>query len=176
MGYRNLAACVADLRSHGQLVEIDQEIDPILLAGAIQRRVYENGGPALLFRRVRGTPFPMLANLFGTLDRTRFLFRDTLETVRRLVELKTQGPDALKHPWRYRRVPLGALAMLPRRARRGPILAHQTTISRLPQLVSWPDDGGPYVTLPAVYTEDPDHPGPARSNLGMYRVQLAGNA
>ena len=65
--------------------------------------------------------------------------------------------------------------LLPRRVRSGPILAHQVGVDRLPQIQCWPMDGGPFVTLPQVYTEDPDRPGLARSNLGMYRVQLAGN-
>ncbi len=72
-------------------------------------------------------------------------------------------------------MPGTALHLLPQRVRSGPILANRTTLDRLPQLVSWPNDGGPFVTLPQVYTEDPDRPGLARSNLGMYRVQLSGN-
>ena len=175
MGYRSLADCVEDLRRAGRLVAIDRPISPDLEAAAIQRRLYEAGGPAVLFRRVEGTDFPMVGNLFGTMDRTHFLFRDTLEAVRHLVELKVRPPAALARPWRYRDVPFAALHLLPRRVRRGPILEHQTTLSRLPRLKSWPDDGGAFVTLPEVYTEDPDRPGLARSNLGMYRVQLSGN-
>lgn len=175
MGYRNLAECIGDLERHRRLVSIESEIDPYLEAAAIQRRLYERQGPAILFRRVKGTSFPMVGNLFGTLERTRFLFRDTLETVRRLVFLKTDPASALKHPWGLRRLPLAGLRLLPRMVRRGPVLAHATTIGRLPRLVSWPDDGGPFVTLPQVYTEDPDRPGLSRSNLGMYRVQLGGN-
>ena len=175
MGYRTLGECVDDLKAHGQLVAIETEVDPYLEAGAIQRRVYRAGGPALLFRRVKGTPFPMVGNLFGTLDRTRFLFRDTLEAVCHLVELKVSPPEAFKHPWRYRGVPLSALNLLPKRVSRGPILKHTTTLDRLPHLQSWPRDGGAFITLPQVYTEDPDRPGLAKSNLGMYRVQLSGN-
>jgi 4-hydroxy-3-polyprenylbenzoate decarboxylase len=175
MGYRTLAACVADLEAQGRLVTIDVEIDPYLEAAAIQRRVHEAGGPAILFRRVKGTPFPMLGNLFGTVERTRFLFRDTLDAVRRLVELKVRPVELAKHPWRFRGVPWTALSLLPGRVRSGPILARTTTIDQLPQLLSWPKDGGPFITLPLVYTEDPDRPGLSRSNLGMYRVQLAGN-
>ena len=154
---------------------IEAEVDPHLEAAAIQRRVYQAGGPAILFRRLKGTTFPAVANLFGTKERTHFLFRDTLETVRRLVELKMTPPAALRRPLRYRGVPLAALNLLPRRVRRGPILANRTTIDKLPPIISWPKDGGPFVTLPQVYTEDPDRPGLAKSNLGMYRVQLAGN-
>jgi 4-hydroxy-3-polyprenylbenzoate decarboxylase len=175
MGYRTLAACVADLGAHGRLVAIEPEIDPHLEGAAIQRRVYEAQGPAILFRRVKGTAFPMVGNLFGTVERTRFLFRDTLDAVRHLVELKVSPPDLIKHPWRFRGVPGTAWHMLPRKVRNGPILAHETTIDRLPHLQSWPDDGGPFITLPLVYTEDPDRPGLSRSNLGMYRVQLSGN-
>src|SRR5262249_20844445 len=105
-----------------------------------------------------------------------FLFRDTLDGVRRLVELKVRPPEVLRHPWRYRGVPSTALHLVPMRVRRGPILAHETTIDRLPKLQSWPKDGGPFITLPQVYTEDPARPGLGRSNLGMYRAQLSGNA
>ena len=176
MGYRNLAECVKDLARHGQLIEIHDEIDPNLEAAALQRRLYEVGGPAVLLRRVKGCEFPMLGNLYGTLARTRFLFRDTLEAVRHLVELKVSPNAAIKHPWRYRGVPFTALHLLPQGVRRGPILAHQTTIDRLPQLKSWPMDGGAFITLPQVYSEDPQQPGLAKSNLGMYRVQISGNA
>ncbi|WP_337176427.1 UbiD family decarboxylase [Paludisphaera sp.] len=175
MGYRSLAECVQDLRRTGELVVVDREVDPYLEVGAIQRRVYQAGGPALLFPRVKGTPFPMVGNLFGTIERARHLFRDTLDAVARLVELKVDPSAGFRRPWRYRGVPLTSLRLLPRKVRRGPILAGRTTISQLPALTSWPRDGGPFVTLPLVYTEDPDRPGLAKSNLGMYRVQLSGN-
>ena len=82
---------------------------------------------------------------------------------------------AATRPWRYWRAPLDALTMLPRRVRRGPALACPMALGDLPLVVSWPGDGGPFVTLPCVYTEEPGSPGTRRSNLGMYRVQLAGN-
>ncbi len=176
MGYRNLRQCLDDLRRNRMVVEIDRPVDARLEAAAIQRRVYEAQGPALLFSNVVGCRFPMLGNLYGTMERTRYLFRDRLEAVRHLVELKVSPPAGFKRPWRYRDVPLTALSLLPRRVRTGPILAHQTQVSALPQLISWPRDGGPFVTLPQVYSEDPDKPGLAKSNLGMYRVQLGGNA
>lgn len=175
MAHRSLSDCVSDLQRTGQLIVVDAEVDPYLEVAAIQRRVYQAGGPALLFRKVKGTPFPMLGNLFGTMERARFLFRDTLDAVRRLVEVKIDPSVAARRPWRYRGLPLTLSHLLPRKVRRGPILAHQTTIDKLPAQTSWPDDGGPFVTLPLVYTEDPDRPGLARSNLGMYRVQLSGN-
>jgi 4-hydroxy-3-polyprenylbenzoate decarboxylase len=175
MGYASLRECVDDLARTGRLLRIDVEVDARLEAAEIQRRVFRAGGPALHFTRVKGCRFSMASNLFGTVERARFIFRDTLESVRRLVELKVDPGSLARRPLRYWRVPFTALRMLPRKVSGGPVLAHQVKLSELPQLVSWPGDGGPFITLPQVYTEDPDHPGPMRSNLGMYRVQLAGN-
>ena len=150
------------------------EVDAKLEVAEIQRRVYQAGGPALLFTRVKGCAFPMVSNLFGSMERMRFMFRGTLAAVRKLVELRTDPGALARRPFRYIGVPFTALRMLPRYRRSGSVLAHETTISALPQLVSWPDDGGAFITLPQVYSEDPEHPGFARSNLGMYRVQLSG--
>jgi 4-hydroxy-3-polyprenylbenzoate decarboxylase len=176
MGYRNLRECLADLERTGQLVRIEQEIDPHLEMAEVHRRVYQAQGPALYFARPKGCAFPMVSNLFGTLERTRFLFRDALAAVRHLVELKVDPSCFWKRPWRYRDVPRALLHALPRFVKDGPVLAHQTTVSKLPQLVCWPRDGGAFVTLPQVYTEDADRPGWRHSNLGMYRVQLSGNS
>ncbi|HEV3436503.1 MAG TPA: UbiD family decarboxylase [Gemmata sp.] len=176
MGYRNLTACITDLERTRQLIRIEQEIDPHLEAAEIQRRVYRASGPAVFFVRVRGTPFPMVSNLFGTIARARFLFRDTLDSLRKLVELKLDPTNLRKRPWRYWNIPLIAWQLRPKFVRAGPILAHTALLSQLPQLKCWPRDGGAFVTLPEVYTEHPDRPGWRHSNLGMYRVQLSGNA
>lgn len=175
MGYRNLAEAVADLQRTRQLIEIDLEVDPCLEAGAIQRRVYRAGGPALLFRRVKGCEFPLLANLFGTLERTRFLFRDALPGIEALVRAKVDPREVLRRPLQALRLPLVAKNLLPKRLGNGPILTGTTALSRLPRLISWPRDGGAFITLPQVYTEDPAQSGWRHSNLGMYRVQISGN-
>lgn len=117
----------------------------------------------------------MAANMFGTKDRMQFLFRDTIELVARLMKLKLSPMEALKRPWKYLGAPKTAWHTMPKSVTWGPILENETTISKLPQLVSWPMDGGGYVTLPQVYSENPDAPGYAGSNIGMYRVQLTGN-
>ncbi len=174
MGYRSLDECVADLDRNGQLLRLDEEVDPRLEAAEIQRRVFQVGGPALLFSRVKGCGFPMLSNLFGTLSRVRFLFRDTLDAVRHLVELKVDPANFWRRPWRYGDVPRTLWHLRPKTVSHGPVLANETSIGRLPQQVSWPKDGGAFVTLPQVYTEDADRPGWRHSNLGMYRVQLSG--
>lgn len=174
MGYRSLQECVADLERQGQLDRIAEPIDARLEAAAIHRRVVAAGGPALLFTNVRGCHFPMLSNLFGTRQRLQLMFRDGLAAVKELVQLRSQPQLVLRHPWRHRGLPLSALQMLPSFKSNGPVLANSTTIGQLPQQVSWPRDGGAFITLPQVYTEDARQPGWRRSNLGMYRVQLSG--
>ncbi|MBN2707163.1 MAG: UbiD family decarboxylase, partial [Deltaproteobacteria bacterium] len=137
-------------------------------------RVSRQGGPALLFTRVKDCRFPMLGNLFGTLERTRFIFRDALRDIELLTDLKVNPATILKNPARLRFLPRAVAHLFPRRVSEGAVLSRRTTIARLPQLKSWPDDGGAFITLPQVYSEDPHRPGWRFSNLGMYRVQLSG--
>ncbi|MGX5820697.1 UbiD family decarboxylase [Chitinophaga lutea] len=173
MGYRSLQACIDDLEQRGHLIRIKQEVDPYLEMAAIHLRVFEHEGPALLFENVKGSKFPAVSNLFGTLDRSKFMFRDTLEKIKTLVDIKGDPVKAVKHPFRYLNVAATALSALPMKT--GRVAFEQTTVGALPQIVNWPMDGGPFVTMPQVYTEDPDQPGIMHANLGMYRIQLGGN-
>jgi 4-hydroxy-3-polyprenylbenzoate decarboxylase len=175
MAYTSLAECIADLERTRQIVRIDDDLDPRLEIPAVHRRVCRAGGPALLFTHVKGCAFPVASNLFGTLDRARFLFHDTLDDVRKLIALKIYPTELLKHPWQHRGVPRVLWNLRPKMLSAVPSEFQTTTISQLPQIVCWPRDGGPFVTLPQVYTEDADRPGWRHSNLGMYRIQLAGN-
>ncbi len=174
MTYRSLRQCVDDLRSVDKLIVVEDPVDAHLEAAEIQRRVFAAGGPALLFANVRGCRFPMASNLFGTIQRARYLFRDALEGVQQLVALAADPSRASRRPWRYVQAGRTALAMRPKFVRGGAVLSRQTTIGQLPQQVSWPRDGGAFITLPQVYTENVSQPGWRRSNLGMYRVQLSG--
>ena len=174
MGYRSLRECVADLKKAGQLIEIDHPVDPHLEVAEIHRRVYRAGGPALYFSKPNDCQFPLVSNLLGTPERARYLFRDTLENVRRLVELKLDPTDFWKNPARYFAPAKLALAMRPKRVGTAQVLQHETSISQLPQVVCWPNDGGAFITLPQVYTENPERPGAGQANLGMYRIQLSG--
>jgi 4-hydroxy-3-polyprenylbenzoate decarboxylase len=174
MGYRNLRQCVIDLEHRGHLVRFEKEVDPHLEVAEIHRRVYRAGGPAIYFSNVKDCRFPLVSNLFGTLERARFLFRDTIQVVQRLVDLKVDAAAFWKQPLSFLGVPRAAWTTLPRTVSNGPVLAGQTTVETLPQLRSWPLDGGSFITLPVVYTEDMAHPGLAKSNLGMYRVQMSG--
>ncbi|NNE01036.1 MAG: UbiD family decarboxylase, partial [Pirellulaceae bacterium] len=165
-----------DLRRGERLIQIDDTVDPQLEMAEIQRRVYARGGPGLLFTDVRGTQFPMASNLFGSLEQARYLFRDTLEAVRRLIEVKLDPSAIPKRPFRYAGVPLTAIRMLPRFTRRGAVTTNHCKVVDLPQLKCWPDDGGAFVTLPQVLSADPAaSDNLMRVNLGMYRIQLSGN-
>ncbi len=176
MAYSTLRAAVVDLERHGMLLRIKEEVDPNLDIAEIHRQVFEQGGPAILFERVKGSPFQAVSNIYGTFDRTAFLFRHTLERVKRVIELKKDPANFLKKPGRYLGAPRTALSALPMKSRFGvPVTWGSTSIDQLPQIKSWPMDGGAFITMPQVYTEDPDQPGPMHGNLGMYRIQLSGN-
>lgn len=175
MGYRNLAECIADLEKHGHLVRIKEEVDPYLEMAAIHLRVYEKQGPALLFENVKGSPFKAVSNLFGTLERSKFMFRDSLPKVEQLVALRSDPIKALKNPFKYVGSGLTALSALPLKQSLFKSIFQKTSISSLPQIVNWPMDGGPFITMPQVFTEDMDKPGVMNANVGMYRIQLAGN-
>lgn len=172
--YKSLRECVADLEKHGHLVRVKEEVDPDLEMAAIHLRVHAAKGPAIFFEKVKGCDFPAVSNLFGTPERSRFIFRDTLEKVKRLIELKNEPLEILKHPFKNFKVAAAALNALPLKST-GNHLHPDILINQLPQIKCWPGDGGAFITLPQVYTEDIDNPGIMNSNLGMYRVQLNGN-
>lgn len=174
MGYLTLQHCVADLESAGHLIRFDTEVDACLEVAEIHRRVNASDGPAVLFTNVKNCRFPMVSNLFGTMERARYIFRDTLHSVQHLIQLKLDPRAAWKHPGRSMAAMRAAISMMPRRVRHAPVMTQTVSVSDLPQLKSWPDDGGPFITLPVVYTEHVDRPGMGQSNLGMYRVQLSG--
>ncbi len=177
--YKTLQACVDDLEKTGRLIRIQHPVDPYLELAAIQRRALKKDAPALLFTRVKGTNFPMLANIFGTRERIRYIFRDTLPRIEKLFALSADPFLALKHPLEYAFLPRMLWHALPRKKHtqgQAAIFDNTCDVADLPALTSWPQDGGPFITLPQVYTESPDKPGFFASNLGMYRVQLGGNA
>lgn len=176
MGYKSLKACLDDLEKNNHLIRIKEEVNPDLEMAAIHLRVHEMGGPAILFENVKGTDFKCASNIFGTLDRSKFIFRDTLEKIQTLIEIKNNPVKALKNPFKYANVSLTALSALPlKNPLSKPILFKETTIDKIPLIKHWPMDGGAFVTLPQVYSEDIDKPGIMNANLGMYRIQLNGN-
>lgn len=176
MAYNSLEACLTDLEANGQLIRIREEVDPYLEMAAIHLRVHEAGGPALLFENVKGSKFRAASNIFGTLERSKFIFRDTLLLVQQLIELKNEPIKAIKNPIKNFSAGLAALKALPlKNPINKPVLFQQIQIQDIPQIQHWPMDGGAFVTLPQVYTEDVEQPGIMNANLGMYRIQLSGN-
>jgi 4-hydroxy-3-polyprenylbenzoate decarboxylase len=176
MGYATLEACLLDLEKNGQLLRIKEEVDPYLEMASIHLRIHEQGGPAILFENVKGSKFRAASNLFGTLERSKFIFRDTLEAVQQVIALKQDPSKIFKHPLRNLSAAKAALHALPFKSSLFKNnLDNSLRIDQLPLIHHWPKDGGAFVTLPQVYTEDVDQPGIMQSNLGMYRIQLNGN-
>ena len=176
MAYSSLEACLLDLERTGQLLRIKEHVDPYLEMAAIHLRVFEQKGPAILFENVKGSKFRAASNIFGTLERSQFIFRDTLPQVKQLIDIKIDPTAAIKNPLKSLAALPAALNALPNKNPISkPVLFEEINISDLPLIHHWPMDGGAFVTLPQVYTEDADKPGIGHSNLGMYRIQLNGN-
>ncbi len=176
MGYKSTQECVDDLEKHGQLIRVKEEVSSELEMAAIHLRVFENNGHAILFENIKDCKFKAVSNLYGSLERSKFIFRDTIEKIKILIDLKNDPLEAIRHPFKYANIGLTAYSALPKKSRfNNPVLQNQTSISKLPQIKCWQNDGGAFVTLPLVYTEDIDKPGVMNSNLGMYRIQLSGN-
>lgn len=176
MSYATLEACLNDLEKNGQLIRIKEEIDPYLEMAAIHLRVHEAKGPALFFENVKGCKYRTASNIFGTLERSKFIFRETLEYVQKLVQLRNDPLGALKRPLKNISTGFAAIKALPlKNPSSKPILHSTLKITDLPLIHHWSMDGGAFVTLPQVYTENAEQPGIMQSNLGMYRIQLTGN-
>jgi len=176
MAYSSLEECLLDLEKHGHLVRVKEEVDPNLEMAAIHLKIHEAGGPAILFENVKGSRFRAVSNLFGTLERSEFIFRDSLSNVRQLINLKNDPLQLFKKPASNIAAAISGLKAFPlKNPGNKPVLFEEIKISDLPLIKHWPQDGGAFVTLPQVYTEDADKPGVMNANLGMYRIQLNGN-
>jgi UbiD family decarboxylase len=172
---RDLRAFLDLLRARGELVEIRAEVDPRLEAPEIHRRVVARGGPALLFLAPKGSRFRLAMNLFGTPERTMLAFG---ERPRRFIERLVEGAHSLLPPtmgklWGMRGLAREALRIGLKGVRRAPVLEveEEPALDRLPATTSWSTDGGPFLTLPLVYTQ---HPETGRHNLGIYRMHVHG--
>jgi len=172
--FPDLRSYLERLRREGELVEIAAPVSARLEAAEIHRRVIAAGGPALLFRNVEGSDFPLVTNLFGTSRRVELAFGDRpFRLIRRLATLAEQLlPPTPGRLWRARADLLEILRSGLRRRSRLPVsevMRREPRLDRLPALTCWPEDGGPFLTLPLVYTEHPEGHG---HNLGVYRMQV----
>ena len=176
MAYKSLNDCILDLEKNGHLIRIKEEVDPYLEMAAIHLKQFEKGAQAVLFENIKGCKYKAVSNLFGTIERSKFMFRDTFEPVKNMVALRNNPMAAIKKPWRYLSLAISAIKALPKKGSFKTAGFEEIQISDLPLIHHWPMDGGAFITLPQVYSEDIDQPGVMNSNLGMYRIQLNGNS
>lgn len=169
---KDLRAYIEVLKKENDILFIDAPVDPYLEIAEIHRRVIEKGGPALFFRNVKGSAFPVVTNLFGTEKRMALAFgrrpvkfvNDTVKFAERLL------PPDMHKLWSGKGLLMQGLKIGTRKTKHAPILENTQSpprLTELPMLTSWHSDGGPFVTLPLVYTEHPEGRG---HNLGMYRI------
>ena len=171
--HRNLRTFLDELRSAGELVEVDAPVDPKLEVAEIHRRVIAAGGPAILFRNPKGARFPLVMNLFGNARRVEMGFgRHGQNFLKKLVHtVETIVPPTFQKVWEARDLAAAAFKVGMRRKTHGPVLEvrnRSASLDDLPIITSWPEDGGHFITWPLVYTQ---HPEDGRHNLGMYRMQ-----
>ncbi|NDC37740.1 MAG: UbiD family decarboxylase, partial [Proteobacteria bacterium] len=169
----DLQQFISLLRAERELVQIDAQVDPHLEAAEIHRRVIAEGGPALLFTNIKGASFPLVTNLFGTPKRIELAFgRRPKEFIQELASLPHELlPPTLGKLWGKRHLVWDMARVGLSRARSGAVtevVNSPPQLTKLPLLTTWAEDGGPFITLPLVYTE---HPTLNIHNLGMYRIQ-----
>ena len=175
MAYRDLQHFIEVLEKAGELKRIKAKVSPKLEITEITDRVTKAGGPALLFENVEGSPYPVLINAFGTLKRMQMALEvDDLDAIGgRIRELMT--PPEVTGFWdKLKALPkLAELGnFVPKTVARGAcqeVVEEDPDLTNLPVLTCWPQDGGPFITLPLVFTKDPVS---GRRNIGMYRMQV----
>jgi UbiD family decarboxylase len=178
MRHLNIRSYLECLKREGELHVIDEAVNPRLELAEIQRRVVARQGPALLFNRVVGAEFPVVTNLFGTRRRIDLAFgEEPSRFIKRIAEAaECMMTPSISRLWNFRDLAMQGLKLGARTRRSGPVLERcmkPARMTALPQIQSWPEDGGAFLTLPLVYTE---HPVSGNSNIGMYRIQIYDDA
>lgn len=174
MKIKSTSEFVKELQIQNELLIIEEEVDPILELAEIQRRVVAKRGPAILFKNVKGSRFSVVTNLYGSERRMKIAFGE--EPVRFIRKIATTIqhilPPTPAKIWDLRNIAFQALKVGLKRVGSAPVLENTLdSLYELPTLMSWPKDGGRFVTLPLVYTESPKT---GKGNLGMYRIQIYG--
>ncbi len=173
--YFSLRECILDLEKNKQLIRIQEEIDPDLEMSVVHLIIFKQNGPAIFYENVKYTKFPAVSNLFGTYERSLFIFRDTFNKVKKLIELRANIENLKKKPFQYLDSLLIAWKALPKKENFFKKYKKEIQISDLPLIKNWKKDGGPFITLPIVLSYDVENPDILKTNLGMYRIQLSGN-
>jgi 4-hydroxy-3-polyprenylbenzoate decarboxylase len=169
-----LRSFLVDLEMHRELKRVRAEVDPRFEIAEIAQRTVRDEGPALLFERVKGSPYPLAINMFGTFRRIeRALGMHPEELGQRIVrfaeELNPPTPEAL---WNARDFFPRLFAFRPQRVRSAPAQAvtdPKPDLDQLPVITCWPKDGGRFITFPLVVSR---HPVNHKNNVGIYRMQV----
>jgi len=176
MAYKDLREFIAALERNGELKRIPFEVDPVLEITEFADRAVKRGGPALLFEKPKGSDMPVLINAYASLRKMEIALEvDSVEEIAaRIVEfLEMRMPEGL----------IGKLKMLPKLAEmgaffprivsKGPcqevVRTSGMSLAQFPILKCWPEDGGRFITLPMVFSRNPDT---GKRNCGMYRMQV----
>lgn len=175
MAFKDLRKYITVLEQKGWLKRVAAEVDPILEITEITDRVSKSGGPALLFENVKGSRMPVLINAFGSVERMNLALGvenldDIANEILSFMQLDTPSSlwDKLKMVPRLVEVS----SFLPRTVKNAPcqeVVNQNPSLADLPVLKCWPGDGGRFITLPLVFTRDPES---GRRNAGMYRMQV----
>ncbi|HLN97047.1 MAG TPA: UbiD family decarboxylase [Pyrinomonadaceae bacterium] len=170
----NLRTFLELLSRENELVSVEAEVDPYLEVAEIHRRVIDRSGSALLFKRVKGSRYPVVTNLFGTRRRIDLAFGPRPEAiVRELVNVaELLLPPRPAELWKHRSLGRDLLKLGTKNTKRSPVTQvcnQPARLDDLPVLTTWQEDGGPFITLPLVYTENPVT---GKHNLGIYRMQV----
>jgi 4-hydroxy-3-polyprenylbenzoate decarboxylase len=174
MARKSLISILEELQRKNDLKCIEKEVDPNLEMASIHLEEFKKQGKAILFQRIKGSQYRACSNLFGSISRSRQFFKESLDDIKSLIDLRNQPQILLKEPFKFVKILLRARFYLPKKVA-FPKNFKEINISDLPQIKCWPNDGGAFITLPQVYTEDIENPGVLNSNLGMYRIQMSGN-
>ncbi|MCF7952671.1 MAG: menaquinone biosynthesis decarboxylase [Spirochaetales bacterium] len=176
MAYKNLQTFIARLEEAGELKRIQAEVDPHLEITEITDRVSKMHGPALLFENVKNSEFPVLMNAMGSEKRMAMALGcnsldEKAEEIKELIQWAFGQARSLDITTIMPKLTI-ARSFFPKHVRRAPcqqVVDHTPDLTKLPVLTCWPQDGGPFVTLPLVFTKDPVT---GTSNMGMYRMQI----
>jgi UbiD family decarboxylase len=172
--HRSLRTFLDLLQRENEIITISAEVDPYLEVAEVHRRVIAAGGPALLFKRVKGSRYPVVTNLFGTDRRIDLAFGPKPEQlVKDLVHIaESILPPKGEELWKHRSLAFELLKLGTKNTTRSPVtqvIERPPRLDELPVLTTWQEDGGPFITLPLVYTENPTT---RKHNVGMYRMQV----
>ncbi len=174
MAHKNLRDFIRRLEEKGELKRITTEVDPHLEITEIADRVSKEYGPALFFENVKGSDYPLLINAFGSYPRMNMsLHSENLDEIGGRIEslVKMQPPAGLMDKVRMLLTLKEIASCMPKKVSSAPcqemVYDKAPFLDRLPIQTTWPEDGGPFITLPLVITKDPET---GVQNLGMYRM------